>query len=223
MQLLIIQFFPIVVAAAVVAVGAGIYRNRKRIFGQHIAVLGPKGSGKTTFLNYLRGINTSVSEGTGKEEYKTFTFTLNDGTKIKIKSGNDIGGGVDFKGLYEEMIADSNAVIIVFDVNRYLFDKKRNEEDKRNYQQLTHVRFKHIYNKFVKVHGKIDNERIAVIGSHKDETGKDNETLRSLFSETIKDKDYREALLNCHFCDLTNEKELNKLVNIIFGKSIFKK
>lgn len=222
MILLVFPLIPVLVGLAIVIGGPMIWRLT-RLKGNNIAILGPKGSGKTTFLNYLRGINSTAQEGTGREDYKTFTFTLNDGKKIKIKSGTDIGGGANYKALYEKMIKDSDAVIIVFDVNRYLNDKKGSEADKRNYQQLTHVRFKLIHDKIIETKGKIDPERIAVIGSHKDETGKDNEKLRQLFSESIKDKVYRDALVNCHFCNLTDKNELNKTVNDIFGKNIFKK
>ena len=221
---MILLVFPIIPAAGIaVAAIIAIIWHTTRLKGKHIAILGPKGSGKTTFLNHLRGINSSAQEGTGREDYKTFTFTLNDGKKIKIKSGTDIGGGADYKRLYEEMIKDSDAVIIIFDVNRYLNDKKGSEADKRTYQQLTHVRFKFIHDRIIKTQGKIDPERIAVIGSHKDETGKDNKKLKQLFSESIKDKDYKNALVNCHFCNLTDMDELNKTVNDIFGKNIFKK
>lgn len=222
MILLVFPLIPVLVVLVAAAIGGTILATT-RLKGKNIAILGPKGSGKTTFLNYLRGINSTAQEGTGREDYKTFTFTLNDGKKIKIKSGTDIGGGANYKALYEKMIKDSDAVIIVFDVNRYLNDKKGSEADKRNYQQLTHVRFKLIHDKIIETQGKIDPERIAVIGSHKDETGKDNEKLRQLFSESIKDKVYRDTLVNCHFCDLTDKNELNKTVNDIFGKNIFKK
>lgn len=224
MIFLVIQIPIIWLFIAAAALGAGaLVRKRLRTKRGSIAVLGPKGSGKTTFLNYLRKINTTASEGTGVEPYKTFKFKLNDGKIIKIKSGKDIGGGANYKELYQEMIKDCDAIIIIFDINRYLFDKKKTEEDKRTYQELTHVRFQFIRNTYKEIYGNIKTSCFVVIGSHKDQTEKNDNNLKELFWETIKEKPYKDALLNCHFCNLTDKNDMNKLVNDIFGKNIFSK
>ena len=166
--LIVIQFAPL----WFIGVGVIIIILAKRFFGKEeieaksIAVLGPQGSGKTTFLSFLRNKQAS-GEATGLEHYQPFDYKLQNGQTVRIEGGIDIGGGDEYRPLYERLIKNNEAIIFIFDIHKYLTGHNKKNKTKDKYVQLTDARFKLVYDHFKASHpGDIDPHKLVVIGSH---------------------------------------------------------
>lgn len=194
-------------------VGLIVWIINKILKGNKIAVLGPQGSGKTTFLNYLRGKeNYYETNATGKERYEGFSFKLSSGKEITIKSGEDIGGGDLYRELYEDLIKKSDSVVFIFDINKYLSDEE--------YEKMTNARMQFVYEKFCSnFNEKEIPRRISIILSHSKNYKEDEAEFFKKIRELKKSKkDYSKILRNFHACDMTNPKDMENLKNNIFGK-----
>ena len=97
----------------------------RKIQGKKLAVLGMKNAGKTRFYRFLQ--NKEYIEGydevTEISSIESFTYTCSNGSKIKIQKGYDYGGARDLiKAHYEDLLKDSDIVVFVFDLHRFLND-----------------------------------------------------------------------------------------------------
>ncbi|NET45561.1 hypothetical protein [Okeania sp. SIO2B3] len=80
--------------------------------GKKLAVLGAKGTGKTTLLNYvIKGI---LSEGYHQTKYAKPTderrFILDKNTWISLKKSTDLGGDTSFRTEWQSLFEDSDLV-----------------------------------------------------------------------------------------------------------------
>lgn len=131
-----------------------------KLEGSSIAVLGMKGSGKTTFLHNISDGEIAIGEGTSINKYKSFYVKFGDDKTMKIYSGDDIPGGDDFVRSYEEMILKSYICFFVFNAYLYLNNEK--------YRKETNMRMFHIYDKIQKKNPDVMNKKYAIIATHLD-------------------------------------------------------
>lgn len=187
------------------------------IDGKKIAVLGPQGSGKTTFLSFLRNKQAS-GEATGLEHYQPFDYKLQNGQTVRIEGGIDIGGGDEYRSHYEKLIKNNEAIIFIFDIHKYLTGYNKKNKTKDKYVKLTDARFKLVYDHFKANHpGDIAPHKLVVIGSHKDKLKQGDKKIKGAFYDIIRKKEYTEMFKNFRICDLTNKDELKKIVESIIA------
>ena len=147
------------------AIGAIIATKCHTAFkGKSIAILGPQGCGKTSFLRFLQAkpYDEKKDNGTGVEDYDSFKTKIGGGKEYIIKSGKDIGGGRDFIPFYyERMINDTDIVVFMFDINEY-FNNTEYQEDVIDRMDFVWRKLQHKY--------KDDDikSKYAVIGTHYD-------------------------------------------------------
>lgn len=118
----------ILIAAAVAGVGVLswiIYRNTHKsepVKPGHVAVLGPKESGKSLFLNWLKYnkfVEPDRTNGTIEFDFKF----IHKGETYRIK-GKDISGDESLiKRYYEDLISASNSVMLFFDGNIFIHNR----------------------------------------------------------------------------------------------------
>ena len=167
-----------------------------------ICILGQKGSGKTTFLNWLRNRTfTSTYSQTFDERYASFDYNGK-----KIEGGRDIGGGTDFvKDYYEDMINQNDVCIFLFDAHKFISDEV--------YRQGTWDRAAFIYSKCP------DSNKRHTIGTHFDQTSYDNvNKLREHICDLSKHKCFADMFLkSCTIVDLTKKESFEDCAKRIFG------
>lgn len=186
------------------------------ITGKRIEVLGPQNSGKTTFLNFLRN-KTVTGEATARERYEPFEYKLSNGKTVTIAGGEDIGGGDTFREDYVGKIKESDSIIFIFDIHKYLNGHNKKDKTKDQYVRLTEARFKLVYDHFKDNYpGEIDPHRLVVIGSHRDKLKAGDNKIKGAFYDCIRKNEYKEMFKNFRICDLTNKDELRKIVDSIF-------
>lgn len=100
------------------------------LIGKKLAVLGDKGTGKTTLLNYL--IKKVLSEGYHQTRYAENTdentFFLDD-KRITLKKSKDLGGDTSFYDEWEKLFKESD--LIFYLVRSDLLINNENETKQR--------------------------------------------------------------------------------------------
>lgn len=93
--------------------------------GKSIAVLGGRGTGKTTLLNYFdtEKVITTYEQTDTKQRYSGMTVKINNLT-LKIKGGYDIGGSSINHGTWREQIDNSDIVFYIVDISRVIGQAK---------------------------------------------------------------------------------------------------
>lgn len=111
--------------ALVGAVAGGAYAYSKWWDGKSIAVLGGRGTGKTTLLNYFdtKEVITTYEQTDTKKRYSGMTVKIGDLT-LKIKDGYDIGGSSINHGTWREQIDNSDVVFYIVDISRVIGQAK---------------------------------------------------------------------------------------------------
>lgn len=79
----------------------------------HVAILGSKGSGKTTLWNKLRNIACEEQKATDQTEINSFKVCY-DGKTITVASTYDIGGDDVYVGQDYELVINNNDTLIYF-------------------------------------------------------------------------------------------------------------
>lgn len=169
----------------------------------NLGLIGMQSSGKTTFLNNLRGIETVLSPSS-REYYKSFKFHLSNGKTIYINKGNDIGGAKNYISEYREVINKSDVVLYFFDVSKYLTSI--------DYKRECNSRLDHI-------NVDSENKKIVIIGSHSDLSQHNKNKLTEEILTQVRDKKYYNLFNNSFFVvNLTARNEVTTLIDKIFGK-----
>ena len=170
--------------------------------GKSIAVLGMQEAGKTLMLATLQNKEyNNYSATVGEEPYSE--FNLKTGEKsIKIKSGKDIGGGVEYCHRYEDMINSCDIVFFLFDGYKYLHDKK--------YEKNAKARLDFI-------HRKKGAKQVVVIATHKDKFDYPDKAYRDILATVFRKSSYRELFeTNFLFLNMRDKNDfLSKFVKII--------
>lgn len=173
--------------------------------GKKLAILGMERSGKTTLYNMLRTGEPGKPLQTSIEEVGDFVVK---DRKIKIKKGKDIGGGESLISYYEDLIRESEIIIFIFNVSKFLNDS--------TYQRDTKDRLDYIYRK-VKEYNK-EMKNIVMIASHLDvlPDDKQKKSMEEILS-VINGKLYQEMFKNNFFIiSIVNNEHINKLKEKIF-------
>lgn len=151
----VIWFVPVIVlAGTIIATIIGeviIDEINKKTIG--MAVLGMQGAGKTTWYNYLtkeKRKGQTTTHSVGKIEMR-----LENGKKLIIKSGTDIGGVDEYQYKYNEMVEENDIILFLFSLKAYKDDKL--------YQRRVHSRIDLIQDKMN------DEKYLYVIMTHSDQ------------------------------------------------------
>lgn len=114
--------------ALVGAVAGGVYAYSKWWDGKSIAVLGGRGTGKTTLLNYFatKKITASYEQTDTKQHYSGMTVKIDD-LMLKIREGYDIGGSSINHSTWREQIDNSDVVFYIVDISRVV-GKDKNQQ-----------------------------------------------------------------------------------------------
>lgn len=172
-----------------------------------LGIIGMQTSGKTLLLSKIRGIPLK-DQRTSREEYEEFTHKMKNGREIIISKGIDIGGGEMHIVEYEKIIQKSDLVLFLFKINEYLQNKENTEG--YSYQRLCNSRFDLLYKL------KRDKNTIMIIGTHKDKTNLSDRDLETKFFQIVRNKTYSQMVSSPIFVNLTDEQQLNKLIEKIF-------
>jgi GTPase SAR1 family protein len=178
----------------------------RKVKGKRLVVLGMKGAGKTRFYRFLQN-KPYVEEETEVDNYEGVVYKKKNGETVLIKKGKDIGGSEDYvKQYYEKMIAENDILIFCFDISRYLIDTA--------YMKQVNNRFEFISRKYKEL--KKDKYNFVKLATHVDKTPNPKEALKK-FNSMIEKKDYKiDFKKNLYPVDVTNEQELQKVVDKIF-------
>lgn len=167
-----------------------------------LGVVGMQASGKTTFLNNLRGLK-AVLNPTSRENFESFKFELSNGKTIYIDKGNDIGGAKNYMLEYRQIIEKNNIVLYFFNVSEYLTNI--------DYKRECNSRLDHI-------NINIENKKIAIIASHSDLSQHSKNILIGEILNQVRDKKYSNLFNNAFFVvNLTDKNEVSGLIDKIFG------
>jgi len=188
--------------AAGVAGGTFGYFFSKDDKANKLGILGMKDSGKTTFLNNLRGIQTKPMT-TSREKYDSFEFKLSNGKNINIEKGEDIGGDKNYMALYKEIVKNNHVILYFFNVCRYLTEME--------YLRECNSRLDFIDSSSV-------NKKIVIIASHSDLSKNSKQVLIEEILHQVKDKKYSHLFNDGFFVvNLTDNKEVKEVIDRIFG------
>lgn len=160
---------------------------------------GPEKAGKTTLVNWrLTGEPTHDYSQTGTGRITAFK----DG-KYQFDL-YDMGGGDEYlvNGFFEKKLKESDVVIFVFDVKRYInIIKYRNDE--------VNPRLAFLWGKKDLLNGKV----LISVGTHRDEVEMSENELRNCIKNLMSEKEYKSVFYNYPLI-LTNlmEREGSKTV-----------
>ena len=200
-----------IIAVAIFGGGTLILLKTRKTQGQRLAVLGMKDAGKTRFYRFLQGKEyiEGLDNETEQDDIESFTYSCSNGSKIKIQKGYDYGGGRDLiKTHYEDLLKDSDIVVFVFDMHKFLYDMEYQKETNSIASLINDVNYK--------------NYNIVKIASHKDEfvlsKPSDKKQIYTEFSNVIKTKKYWNSIMeyNLFFADMRNNNELKIIADKIF-------
>ncbi|WP_264521158.1 hypothetical protein [Flavobacterium sp. N1994] len=180
------------------AIAGGSFKNNKRI---GLGIFGMQNSGKTTIFNFLR--NENEGPGTSIRDLSEIEFKLENGKRLYIKKGVDIGGGEEFiKKNYGPMLLDNNYDVYFFVFNSFEYLNKTNE------QRDVDARIDFIKKK------NNNKMKIILIGSHFDKFKINESIVRNEIKEKVKDKVYSDLFNeNLVLIDLTNNVDLQDFIN----------
>lgn len=178
-----------------------IWGNKKEV---GMAVLGIDQSGKTTWYDYLCKTNRN-EKGTTKDDIDAFTLKFDDGKKVHIKDGIDIGGGsVNISPYYENMIKENDVILFFFNAKKYI--------EETEYMRECNARLDFINKK------KHESQKIYIIMTFADKLKNRTEAYNKAY-ELLKSRPYiKEMTDNFVLINMTDEQEKKELKEKMFGE-----
>lgn len=178
-----------------------IWGNKKEV---GMAVLGIDQSGKTTWYDYLCKTNRN-QKGTTKDDIDAFTLKFDDGKKVHIKKGIDIGGGsVNIRPYYENMINENDVILFLFNAKKYIEDTE--------YMRECNARLDFINKK------KHESQKIYIIMTFADKLKNRTKAYKQSY-ELLKSRPYiKEMTDNFVLINMTDEQEKKELKEKMFGE-----
>lgn len=212
--------------------GAAIAKTIKdKLTTLNIAVLGPRGSGKTTLINLLGGKEEMPARATGSEEpvetivapWKTYKFF---DQKLRINTetwwqrfwkngGKDIPGDESWRNVYQKIVSGQDITFLLFDISLY-FDSayKSKECGEEDVQSL----FDGVFDLLKK-----NSKEIYLLATHSDCLNRSdkrfssNEKILQTFRQTLTGKEYEELGKRCELINLASEEALGQIKKICEG------
>lgn len=178
-----------------------LFRTKQKI---NLAVLGLKGSGKTTLQNYLRNDNKRGS--TPLSMVNAPEVIIVRGKKIIIiKEGFDVSGNDEsIRHQYEELVKENDHIIFTVDSSKL---QNNDEYAKEN---------RGLLNKINKILEQTkDNKKVLLLGSHKDQLNQeidfDDAKLLNYFNGI------NNSISQTFLVNLTSQKDLKNLKKSLFA------
>ena len=203
-----IQFgYPLyLLIAAIMAVIIGTWHALSKD-AKELIVLGPRASGKTLWLCFLRNVKYEPGGTFDKESFPSFTFKKKNGDSIKIKSGYDHGGQEEnVKLYYEQAICTSTpkAVMFFFSIYSYLNDY--------SYKKDVIARLGFIENKF---RSQLDKNNFYLVISYADKVSDFKDKAKEATNELKQTYKLTDLLskANIMVINATNNSDLENLKN----------
>ena len=199
-----------------------IWGNKKEV---GMAVLGIDQSGKTTWYDYLCKTNRN-QKGTTKDDIDAFTLKFDDGKKVHIKEGIDIGGGsVNVSPYYWNMIKENDVILFFFNAKKYI--------EETEYMRECNARLDFINNK-IKIYNytynytsdiidiinnkRCESKKIYIIMTFADQLKDRTEAYNKAY-ELLKSRPYiKEMTDNFVLINMTDEQEKKELKEKMFGE-----
>lgn len=177
--------------------------------GEEIVLLGPRNSGKTTFLDLLKGLpNIKPGSTVNAEEVTNLKYCV-DGKEIEIKVITDTPGTKGYLENYRQLAEKAKAkVLFMFNIHDYLND--------HDYAKNTNSRADLIFKLFKKQH---DEGNVHVVITHIDElNAKDRSNLENILHNVFDPKEYRSLFSNKKLVNLLDKKDFKDLMSKVFLK-----
>lgn len=149
-----------------------------------LVILGMNQAGKTTMLNYLRGKNNAIPEGTSREVYEAYTYTSADNITYHIHASVDRGGKDEFVKQYPKDIEKANRIFFLFNVNMYLSNI--------TYRRDTNHRIFFINDMCKRYHS--NDYKINLWGTFIDEAENPSQTKSAVKSLLLQERGFEEIL-----------------------------
>lgn len=194
-----------ILIASVIAVIIGAWYMLKD--AKELIVLGPRSSGKTLWLCFLRNVKYEQGGTFDKERFSSFSFRKKNGDTINIKSGYDYGGQEEnVKAYYAQAICTKTRKVVMFffSIYSYLYDN--------SYKRDVIARLGFIENKFL---SQLDKNNFYLVITHADEVSDCNNKADKVSNE-LKNTYKLTKLLskaNIFVINATNKSELDNLKN----------
>ena len=198
-----------------------IWGNKKEV---GMAVLGIDQSGKTTWCDYLCKTNRN-EKGTTKDDIDAFTLKFDDGKKVHINEGINIGGGsVNVSPYYyENMIKENDVILFFFNAKKYIEETEYMRECNARLDLINNKIIKYnLYNLYNDTSDIINNKRceskkIYIIMTFADQLKDRTEAYNKAY-ELLKSRPcIKEMTDNFVLINMTDEQEKKELKEKMFG------
>lgn len=206
-----------------------IWGNKKEV---GMAVLGIDQSGKTTWYDYLCKTNRN-EKGTTKDDIDAFTLKFDDGKKVHIKDGIDIGGGgVNISPYYENMINENDVILFFFNAKKYIEETEYMRECNARLDFINNkIKIYNLYNSYndtsdiitdiitgITNNKRCESKKIYIIMTFADQL-KDRTKAYKQAYELLKSRPYiKEMTDNFVLINMTDEQEKKELKEKMFGE-----
>ncbi|MFB6348357.1 GTPase domain-containing protein [Moraxella sp. ZJ142] len=206
-----VMVLPLIIGAALIG---GLWFVASQWSGKHIAVLGGRGVGKTTFIEYLKTkrIRSDYHQTATVDKYEAMKVRI-EGITLYISSGYDVSGA---KGNHEEwrkQIEKADIVFYLLDINKVL--RKDERYIKNTEQDLDEIKDS--------IARRQEKMTVFLIANHADEQPDYTNNFTKFEEKVGKQRILEQAVINLggtKYCkviigSLKNEEQAKKLVTNI--------